>query len=212
MLLGWLCSYWVADGSPFRGEWDTLLLFLTLLATAYAARGAARSARAAERALVDLERPQVVVDIKSSGLLACAGEIGLDREFRYVFVNYGRTVAYLTKVSLHYPIVPLSEMPAPLTPDDEHYMRGLPTGVVSAPGAPYEETENLFVAYGPVLMKEKSIRKHRLFFMGWVRYKDLFGASYVTGFCFVFDPIRGRFVRIGDKPYNYFRQEHGPGR
>ena len=183
------------------------LLFLTLLATGWAARGAGRAARAAERALVDLERPQVFVEVHSAGMGVNRGVLIFSSEFKYRFVNYGRTVAQIIDLNLRYPIEATTSMPPALSPDDPEGRRGLPAGVVSAPGAPYEETENLFVAFGGPLLETDGLIKNRLFFMGCVRYRDIFGAVNVVGFCFVFDPAHQLFVRIGDAPYNYIKQE-----
>ena len=47
----------------------------------------------------------------------------------------------------------------------------------------------------------------QLFFMGRVRCEDIFRNIHVVGFCFVFDPIGGRYVRVGDGRYNYTRKE-----
>jgi hypothetical protein len=40
-----------------------------------------------------------------------------------------------------------------------------------------------------------------------VRYEDIFGERYITGFCHLFDGLHNRFVRSGDKRYNYFRKD-----
>ena len=43
--------------------------------------------------------------------------------------------------------------------------------------------------------------------LGFVRYKDVFGKQFVSGFALVFDPFRGVFVKRGDQLRNYSREE-----
>lgn len=192
--------------------WGLWLLAATLFFTALAALAAACSARVAEKALVDLERPHVYADVFEPGMHVIAGprggQITLIGQFRYRFQNYGRTPAQLLDITLRYPPVPVGQMPEPLprrgSPD-----RNLPSGVIVAEGAPYIESENLMAEYGfgSDVFTDGYPLHHRLFFVGRARYRDIFQATYLTGFCFVFDPIGGRWVRFGDDPYNYAEKE-----
>jgi hypothetical protein len=43
--------------------------------------------------------------------------------------------------------------------------------------------------------------------LGFIRYDDIFGNHYVTGFAKVLDRIGGRFVARGGDKYNYARTE-----
>jgi hypothetical protein len=46
-----------------------------------------------------------------------------------------------------------------------------------------------------------------LFLIGYIRYADVFGKRYITGFCAMHDPVTWTFVLRGDEQYNYTRQE-----
>jgi hypothetical protein len=186
-------------------------LFCTLICTARAATSAARSADVAERALVDLERPHVFVEVTRAGIdlrsVAGAGiRFATNGQLAYRVLNYGRTPARLLDIMRKFPVMPQPDMPDPLPPDGPPE-RTLPVGIMVADVHPYGETENPRAFYGTVFYENNAPLDKRLFFMGRVRYADIFNDTYVVGFCFVFDPTWKRFVRIGDELYNYARQE-----
>jgi len=47
----------------------------------------------------------------------------------------------------------------------------------------------------------------RAYFMGFVRYRDIFGEHYVMGFCFVLDLKENRWVLMGGKEHNYCKED-----
>jgi hypothetical protein len=193
-----------------------VLLALTLLATlatAIAGSISAKGAKNAATSLVKLERPHLFADVVGVGVkvetTGARTRFELDGQFRYWFWNHGRTTAPLLDIILRYPIEPGINMPTPIR-NDEDADREFPTGVVASPQIPYEETENLRAHYGfgGLFDADGTPLTHRLFFMGRVRYGDIFGGTYVVVFCFVFDPIGVRWVQIGDNQrYNYTRKE-----
>lgn len=194
-----------------------VLVFLSVVATAIAAvaaviagRAAQVSASVAERALVDLERPHVFGDVETPGLRynPHTNALDLHGEFRYRFLNHGRTPAQLLDIVLQYPQLDHPFMPPAIT-DDIPPDRIFPVGVVTSPDAPYSETENLLsgAAYGFDRLADDP-RTTMFFFMGRVRYEDIFRQStYVTAFCFVFDIFGQRFVRRGGHDHNYTKKE-----
>jgi hypothetical protein len=109
------------------------------------ARLTRRSVKIAERALVELEAPQVLVDIVNSGLETADGTstptIGIP--FRYRVVNLGRTPAILTQICLRYIIITKGEEALRAIVPSETEGRNLPSGCMSALNVPYEESENL---------------------------------------------------------------------
>jgi hypothetical protein len=188
-------------------------LLLTLLFNIAATKAATRAAIAAENAVTDLERPHIFMEVPWAGLGKTTTSDGSQffkievSHLKYQFVNYGRTPAQLLDIILRYPIVDIPDVPDALpigtVPD-----RNFPIGVVAAPGHPHEETENPLPAYGTDIWAEVGApNKKRLFFMGRARYEDIFGVTYAMGFCFVFDPLGSRYVRWGDKQYNYTHRE-----
>ena len=46
----------------------------------------------------------------------------------------------------------------------------------------------------------------RLFLIGRLKYRDIFGGTFEMGFCTVFDHHRSRFTMEGDDEYNYSRK------
>jgi hypothetical protein len=221
-----LCQAWrAADGAREAADtaWKQLLLSaLGLLGLAYtvyytkkAADGARKAAEVAERALVELEQPHVFVEVTKPGVIveALPGvglRFGQDSYIFYRFVNYGKTPARLLDIIRRFPVVTEPEdMPAPLS-DHEKPDRILPVGTVAAFDHPYEEFDNPRAFYGEIFSKDDGPLDTQLFFMGRIRYVDIFDNTYAVGFCFVFDPNWGRFVRVGDERYNYARKECQP--
>jgi hypothetical protein len=189
--------------------WQLRLIRLSLADTKATAEAANKSATVAERALKELEAPRVFVDVIDTGLEVMDGTAHLATgvQFRYRVTNYGRTPALLTEVCLRYPILSYGETPAEINPSKVPG-RGLPTGVVSALNNPYDERENLVSQIDVMkLYEELSFKKYALFFYGYVRYEDIFGERYITGFCHLFDGLHNRFVRSGNKRFNYFRKD-----
>jgi hypothetical protein len=97
-------------------------------------------------------------------------------------------------------------MPAPIA-IDEAPERIIPTGVVVADDHPYEEFDNTRAFYGEIFMENDAPLDVQMFFMGRIRYADIFDNTYVVGFCFRFDAAWSRYVRVGDHRYNYSRRE-----
>ena len=194
-----------------------VLVFLSVVFMAVAAgaaviagRAAQRSANVAERALIDLERPHVFLEVKTPGLRynSHTQRLDLAGQFRYSFVNHGRTPAQLLDIVLRYPRLGHPFMP-PAIADDLAADRIFPVGVITSPDEPYSEPENLMSreAYGLNGLADDP-RTTFFFFMGRVRYEDIFRQStYVTGFCFVFDTLGQKFVRRGGHTLNYTKKE-----
>lgn len=199
-------QYWLS--------WPLLAALVgTLVATACAAHAASRSAKAAERALVDLERPIVFVEVPQAGLVV----EGSDGRFSlaggcvtYQCVNYGRTPALLTEYHPTFLILEKGCFPDPVDPSKERG-RELPVGCVSAQDAPYAQTEAPMKTFPAKLLEPGAVEKYSIYFIGYVRYTDIHGGRYINGFCFLYDWIGGKFVRRGDNQYNYTKNDVGPG-
>lgn len=201
-----------AENAAWYAKWQWIVSVAGLLGVGVATVYAGLAYSVAKKALFDLERPHVFVDVVSPGLTVDAqgGRISLIAPggFRYRFSNYGRTPARLLDITLRYPVVdrPRPAMPGAI-PVREAPDRTLPNGVVAALGAPYEDGENLMSVLNTDIYERNFIYRKQAFFLGRARYADIFNDVYVVGFCFVFDHIGLRFVRVGDERYNYTRRE-----
>jgi hypothetical protein len=179
-----------------------------------AAWAAGRAARVAERALVDLERPVVFVEIPESGLSVETREGKFElagRRVKHQAANYGRTPALLIEYHPTFEVLDSDSFPVPIDPSKVRG-RELPVGCVSTEDSPYVEGEASIKTFPPKLYDMRAADKYSIFFVGFLRYADIHGARYVTGFCFAYDWIGDRFVRRGDKQYNYTRKEGDPAK
>jgi hypothetical protein len=174
---------------------------------------AVKSADVAERALIELERPYLVVEVTRPGIAIGVTGYSLDTEgTEWAAINYGRTPALLIDSFPHWPIEAGAAMPYAINPITQRG-KAFPAGCVAGADRPYHETvEPIADADLPKLFSaDVDGVDYRLFFTGYVRYGDFFGGVYLSGFCFVFEPAGERFVRIGGDAYNYNRTEKEPG-
>jgi hypothetical protein len=190
-------------------------------ATVALARATRRSADIAEKALVELEAPFLYVRIIRPGISikeipGTADQVMHDpmgqKRWRmdfgyglYRFSNYGRTPARIVSYFETIKIVDGETMPDPIniTEIEEHLM---PEGVIVLPNGG-ESRDYIVNALPHIFRPMFDPEKKSLFFIGFVRYSDVFGNHYRTGFCFVFDHSDDRFVLIGDENYNYRHPE-----
>jgi len=175
------------------------------------AEAAAQSADTADRALTELERPFLVVDVPEPGVRV---DVNGDFSFaggpqpRWEAVNYGRTPALLVDRLTLWMHEADGTMPYAINPVTQRGPQ-FPAGCVAAAGHPFTETHN-FLADLPnaqAFIAPGAWQTRRLFFIGYVRYADLLGSVYINGFCLRFDHLGRRFVRTGADSYNYTRAE-----
>jgi hypothetical protein len=171
-----------------------------------AAKAAERSADVSEKALVELEAPLLYIRIIDQGLRIkeTPGTERVEITFgpaAFAFNNYGRTPAGIASYFETVVTTNAGVMPDPIDIDTvEDY--SLPEGVIVLPnGGTSGKYE--FEVMSHIFMPPLDPKTRSLFFMGFTRYKDIFGNRYRTGFCFVFDYRQNVFVLIGDEPYNY---------
>lgn len=178
-----------------------------------AGNAASRQADAAERALTSLERPFLVVEIVESGIEEAGGHTTYGAT-RYRFRNYGRSPAILTR--RHFVLETGLEPPPPIDPKGPEGKK-IVHGLIIGPG---EGSQVYEAPRGLVLMSAIAARNEGrprsaggyIHFMGYVRYRDLMGGEYATGFCFIHNdgqfviasPIEARMTE-GDS-YNYDRR------
>jgi hypothetical protein len=170
-----------------------------------------RSASIARRAHIDLERPFLFMEIVDPGVSLDGGQFAFkDTTFR--IVNYGRTPAQLIHLARVVRCVIVSpgsrHLPEPVDPTktaDVYF----PVGSVIAPEKPGTD---YYVSIFQGLMSVPDVYeviqdKRAIFFLGYVRYRDIFGIYHVTGFSSIFDRGTNEFIRIGGDKYNYTKTE-----
>jgi hypothetical protein len=200
-----------AENQARYALWGFGALIATLVLSTFATFAAASSARSARRVLSDLERPHVFVEVPDAGLSPPGSDGGYrfaGGRFEYRCINYGRTAAELTEVLSEIRVEVKGAFPRPIDPDVTRG-RSLPTGCVATRDAPYPEGDTAMKTYPAKLLDRGAWQKYSIFFIGYVRYRDMiFGATYINVFCFVYDPIGDKFVRRGNnESYNYTRRD-----
>ena len=171
---------------------------------------AVKSANVAERALTELERPFVYGGVSEPGLRVVPSSHKRGSELgrgvlELSIYNFGRTPAILTRIEYAICPAPHGDICPAMAPSVVGG-RELPVGTVCVSGDPFVEGQNLrwefFDEEDDVIASKQSV-----WITGFVRYDDIFGAHYITGFTQVFDTVSNRFVRRGGQHYNYTRKE-----
>ncbi len=102
----------------------------------------------------------------------------------YRFQNYGRVAAILTR--LYFTLERPDDAPEPIDPESE-MGRKIAYGMIVGPGEQsdeYEASRGLRLTSALRAQKERRrITGQHLFFMEFVRYRDLMGNEFATGFC-----------------------------
>jgi len=187
-----------------------LIFVLQLWAFAFQGMQLKRSVKVAETALTDLERPFIFADVREpvfEGVVITHGgqvSINFSRTMATVyinFVNHGKTPAILTELRVDDPAVKPSTdaFPNPIDPLTE-VGDPLPEGMAVASGGTHRFAVEFLVARHDLLLDW-------IFFVGFLRYRDIFRKKHITGFCMRYDKSSNRLFLIGDQRYNYTRDE-----
>jgi hypothetical protein len=187
--------------------WAFMVAIVTLalvISTAFLWLSTRKLAKTAARALIELERPFVYVEITQRGFGTSAdGRLRADGQLVYQCVNLGRTPADIWNIVDNVVEIDKDKWPEPVIPS--RGARTMPPGVVAAPDKPYICRYDLRNRFGQ--SRGVNGRETNMFFIGYVRYADIFGNRYVTGFCAMHDPVSWEFVLRGSDRYNYTRPE-----
>jgi hypothetical protein len=190
---------------------DVLNVFLVLstIGLWFATR---RSAKVAERALTELERPFVGIEIKDNGVRfdrnTSVDSIVEENERNLIFqfANYGRTPATITEMLDRIEVCRPNELPAVI--DQNVTGNAFPFGVIV--GADRSSTGSTRTPSEGIDQNTWMTFTHgdnELFLIGFVRFRDIFDRRHITGFCLRFNKADNRFLFEGDERYNYTRQE-----
>lgn len=193
---------------------------LLWLDTRKSANAALKAANVAERALIELERPYIFVDVSNTKITTTpsgpydptTGSVDESiktttcSDVTICFYNYGRTPATITRLEYHFLPVPADGICEYI---DHREVGGteLPIGSVSAPGHPHSEIGRPFANFSEGEKTGVATCVKSLWLVGFARYVDFFGRNHITGFSYVFDEIGERFVKRGGKKYNYYYVE-----
>jgi hypothetical protein len=179
-----------------------------------------RSADIAEKALLSVEIPYLYPFTRRHGfttspsrLTGQLGVTGFDfgNEFiEYYFKNFGRTPAEITEVQSI--LFPSMGMPDPW-PATDHNLNPLSGYITAADGGespdfPYAFNRGMFDTYSQGRFNPDT---HIFYFLGFVRYNDVFENEYIKGFCLRYAPMNNSFYPVGGDDYNYRRKIKAAG-
>ena len=202
----------VADNGIKITDWLLVLLnFFLVGSTLMLWKANNRSAQVAERALTDLERPFVGVKILEDGLFNL--ENGVEhKSLRFRLVNYGRTPATITQLFDDIIICQCGKTPTLLDTTTEE--NKIPMGfIIGADSEAYQLSDRRYAdRFSEAELRAFTMGTDDVFFLGFVRYRDIFNNKYQTGFCLKWTVPEGRlgsfpFLFEGEDGYNYTEKE-----
>jgi hypothetical protein len=167
-----------------------------------------RSTEIAERALTELEAPFVVVKITAPGFAKPAG-LGVTYmgqvPINFSFINYGRTPALMLECFEDLISIPIgSDLPPERNPVKQR-SAPLPYGIVAGPGG--GESQEFSYRFTPDGDGTHNFKTNAVYFVGVVRYSNIFGESYTQGFCFLYDDRSVEWINAGDENWSYCRKD-----
>jgi len=220
---GWWFNFWLVvftGGLVAVGASQCYLILWTLRATEKAANAAVDSAKTAEKGMLTLEIPYLYPFVRQHGFITNvsqrSGQLAVTsfdfgNEFiKYYFRNFGRTPAEITEVQSI--LLPSMGMPNPWPATDRNLNR-LSGYIVAADGGespdfPYAFNKGMFDNYSQGKFNPDT---HMFWFLGTVRYNDVFENEYIRGFCLAYSPMTNNFYPVGGDGYNYRRKTKAAG-
>ena len=127
-------------------------------------------------------------------------------EMTYRFVNYGRTPAILLEAEDRLEICKLGRLPTPYTQGQSGTK--YPYGVLIGPDKEsvlYERHLLDFFHDDMIDILRMGLGEETIFLIGFLRYRDIFDATYEIGFCAGFNAELDRLMEGAEK-YNYLRK------
>jgi hypothetical protein len=169
------------------------------------ARVAADAAKKSADATTAIESPYLLVKITSAGLPIERGSKKIHLKYagamKYKFVNHGRTPAILKEIYCKFDQP--DRFPEPIDVSK--------TGGTQMPGgtiveAAKESDEYALPFMGTISEDPMIIATNPCYFLGFVKYTDIFNNDITTGFCFLYH-APGEYFLVGGDQYNYRKQE-----
>ena len=124
---------------------------------------------------------------------------------QYVIENQGKTPAILTEIMQKHVFMLKADsfqLPPPINIKKERGQK-LPAGISIGAYKPYELRYPWISIENMVEMADVARGDTFLFFMGFIKYRDIFKKGHCVGFCTYYDTVAEEFIAIGDEEYNY---------
>ena len=192
------------------GQWEKLRVIAADAANA--GRSAAAAAKKSADALVKIERAYLFIDEDvefdpvGDPFTASTEERGSSEMPNYVikftFINRGRTPAILESIGMG--VLPVSQQPTKLDASALALRASVPVGSVISANSRYERRLGCPFRMEQAERKQVEQRELRLYFLGRIGYKDIFGNSHETGFGLEFEPGSQSFMRVLSDELNYY--------
>lgn len=176
------------------------------------AKAAMTSANVAEQALLMAETPYLIPEITDCRVRTTADsiyEIELGNTVTFHINNYGRTPA--TIYDIYSCLFPAYALP------DQIDTTGLHTNLTMTEIIPAHKrsTDHHFSLNDglrdSLFRGKKDASRYIIFFIGHVRFGDVFGNEYISGFCLARNGTTGEFYGLGGSKYNYRRKIKNAG-
>jgi hypothetical protein len=204
-------AYYQQEIGSFRWPEIITAIFTVVLAvsTVFLWLATLRSAKIAERALTDLERPFVGIEIIPSQAteLEQFEQGAIPNSLQFWFVNYGRTPATITQLADQLELCTPGQFPEPFdttTAQNEFPKFGI---IIGANNEKSPVSSRSYFDSECIPTRDLPSSAGNLFLLGFIRYRDIFGNRYRMGFCLKWtttdNPSDGRFLFDGDEGYNY---------
>jgi hypothetical protein len=176
------------------------------------AEAAMKSANVAEQALLMAETPYLVPEITDCRIRTSADsiyEVDLGNTVTFHIHNYGRTPA--TIYDIYSCLFPAYALPEQID------TTGLHTNLTKTEIIPaHKRSTDYHFSLNDGLREslfrgKKDAARYIIFFIGHIRFGDVFGSEYISGFCFARNGTTGEFYGIGGDGYNYRRKIKNAG-
>lgn len=173
-----------------------------------------RSADIAEKAMLSIEIPYLYPFIRSHGFItgvsSVSGQLAVmnfnfGNDFiKYYFKNFGRTPAEITEVQSL--LLPSRGALEPSPTWGTRNLNPLSGHIVAANGGESQDYSRDFnKGFFDVIAAQTQYNPntHIFWFVGYVRYNDVFQNEYLGGFCLGYSPMTNSFYPSGGEGYNY---------
>jgi hypothetical protein len=170
------------------------------------ADAATKSAGVAEQALYGTEAPFIFIiiaptDGKAIVTVTSPQGVKYPEHVSYVFHNYGRSPAIIREIYLACIASEGMPGPCPFPPLQTNLFK---SDIVGSRSSSQPEPIHQIASCLP--NDGKSHQWASVFAYGNVRYADVFGNQYLSGFCYAFNNHSNRFYAIGGANHNYRRK------
>lgn len=131
------------------------------------------------------------------------------RTFKAHLNNFGRSPALLIEMWEDFLPMKIDREPNPIDPATINNLTPY-RGETIKDGGHFKIEQSLMpTKLGGLVRESDAWQTTAIYYIGFARYGDILGNTYVTGFAAKFDPLVPAFIMWGDERYNYHRKEQG---